>query len=92
MYFERYKDPKESLELGVFRVHHFENDFQAKDFIMSVLPTILGQNSDLSLGEKLEEYVMKYIRVNNGSNFPINQHVADPSLMCLLRMTIDKRI
>jgi hypothetical protein len=39
--FERGKDPKESLGIGIFAVHYFSSLEQAENFILSALPTIL---------------------------------------------------
>jgi hypothetical protein len=47
MRFERGKDPKKSIGIGLYSMHEFKNDEEAADFILKNLPQILGiDNTD----------------------------------------------
>ena len=89
MNFERNKDPKESLKIGLYQVRHFKDDFEATTWILPKLKTIMKlDGSGLTRREKLGEYIKKYIIVDDG--MPSMIGVADPSLMWLIEHTLNK--
>ena len=87
MKFERGKDIKDILKLGVFQKREFADDYVAMDFLVKVMPFILAQDDGKEPKVKMELYVMKYIRVNDGGFFPEDQ-MANPSLMFLVNATL----
>jgi len=90
MNFERGKDPKESLKLGLYQVRHFKDDYEATDWILSKLKTIMNLDGDgLTRWEKLEQYVIKYVIVDD--SFPPYRDIgiADPSLMFLIKRKLE---
>lgn len=103
MNFERGQDPKEAIGIGVYGMHKFKDDYEAADFIMTVLPTVLEVEDikDLSYNslypgtktwDKLANYTVDCIRVESG-NFrePTYGH-PDGSLMGILRMRIEDKL
>ena len=89
MNFERNKDPKEALAIGLYQVRHFKDDYKAVDFILPILDSIISKKGDgLTRMQRLEEYVRDYIRVDDGIGYFPQGKVADPSLMFLIRRTL----
>jgi hypothetical protein len=92
MNFERGKDPKRALQVGIFVKRSFKDDFSAGKFILSHLESIVNGNKKLglSIGQKVEEYIMNYITVDDGFNPVWDGKFPDPSLLWIVRSEIDK--
>lgn len=86
MDFERGKDPKRALQVGIFVKRSFKDDIVAGKFILSNLEVIVKENKKpgISIGQKVEEYVRDYITVEDGAVFGgLSGKVEGPSLVWL---------
>ena len=92
MYFERVKDPKEALNIGIFAKRSFKDDFEAGKFILDHLETIVNKDRDFSksIGQKVEEYIIRYVSVEGSFTYFAKQDMADPSLVWMLRSSLTK--
>ena len=86
MNFEKGKSPKKSLNLGIFSLKEFEDDHKAMHYIFHNLEIIVEGSDGNTITEKIEDYVSKYVKVDDG--YPgidwIKEGKADPSLMYLI--------
>ncbi len=103
MNFERGQDPKASMGIGIYGMHRFKDDFEACDFIVPILPTILGIKDFLELDDnclysgtsvwgKLAKYTVDCILVEDGNFRKHTYEIPDGSLMGLLIQKIEDRL
>ena len=103
MQFKRGQDPKQAIGIGIYGMHTFKDDFEACDFIMPILPDILGIKDLLDLPDhcvypgtptwdKLSRYTVDCIRVTEGYYRDPTYEVPDGSLMGLLRNRMEDSI
>lgn len=93
MRFERGREIKRSLEIGIFSPREFQDDYEAMEFIFENLEAIFGKPNGYTLLTKIEEYVLNYVHIyNNGYDGPNWKEIgmADPSLMGLIVPRLEK--
>ena len=93
MKFERGHSVKESLNLGIFSLNIFDDDHKAMHYIFHNLETILEGSKGKTIIEKIEHYVSRYVKVDDGFSGIdwIKAGQADPSLMYLIVQHITPR-
>jgi len=92
MNFERGNKPYESLNIGIFTVKKFPDDIQAGSYIMSILRILIKHANDPSktAGQIVEEYIAKYIIVEDGLPYFWGNGKADPSLVWFVNSKIER--
>jgi hypothetical protein len=93
MKFERGHSVKESLNLGIFSLKEFDSDEKAMHYIFHNLETILEGSEGQTIIEKIEYYVSRHVKVDDGFSGIdwIKAGKADPSLMYLIVQHISPR-
>jgi len=91
MKFERGNKPYESLNIGIFTVKKFADDIQAGSYIMKILPLLIKHANDPTKKSLyiVEEYIAKYIIVEDGLSIFWGNGKADPSLVWFVDRQIE---
>ena len=88
MNFERGKDPKASLEIGIFSPRVFLSDERATDHILFNIKAINENMEGENLLLKIENYVIQYVKIDNyTSQYDPDwksMGMGDPSLMGMI--------
>ena len=87
--FERHKDPKEAMGMGLYRRMEFRDDYEAVPYLMKIIPILLEipsiENFSVTQMKKIEQYTIDYIFIKESFMPP---DLLDASLIFLLKETI----